>query len=263
MAAQLAVKPLGWFRVNPQARKHFDEQDLRQLGESLKVRQLQPVLAKPDGTLIAGERRLRAATLVMLPTLQVIITDEPLTDTQVKVIQLTENLQRADLTGFEKWQACTELLAINPGWTGKDLAAHLKLSESMIVRLLSPSRCIEAVREALKAQADKIGITNVYEISKLPQEQQAEALALNLSGASRAAIVQHRKRQNGNGTSAVRMDRVKMPLPSGANVTVAGKELSLSDLIEKLSDLLKEAKKANDQGLDIKTFARVCADRAK
>ena len=79
--AILQFKPVSWFKVGPQARKHFEEAELRLLGESLKVKQLQPVLARPDGTLIAGERRLRAAILVGLPELMVIISDEPLTDT--------------------------------------------------------------------------------------------------------------------------------------------------------------------------------------
>jgi hypothetical protein len=57
-------KPLTWFKVNSQVRKVFSEQEFRQLGESLKARQLQPVLALQDGTLIAGERRYRAAQLV-------------------------------------------------------------------------------------------------------------------------------------------------------------------------------------------------------
>jgi ParB family chromosome partitioning protein len=102
----LATKPLSWFKVAPQARRHFDEAELRQLGESLKVKQVQPVLAREDGTLMAGERRYRAAKLVGLAELLVVITDEPLTETQVKVIQLTENLHRSDLRDSEKWRAC-------------------------------------------------------------------------------------------------------------------------------------------------------------
>ena len=50
---KLESKPLNWFKTAPQARRHFDEAELRLLGESLKVRQLQPVLARSDGTLIA------------------------------------------------------------------------------------------------------------------------------------------------------------------------------------------------------------------
>ena len=75
--ATLASKPLNWFKVALQARRHFEEAELRQLGESLKVKQLQPVLARSDGTLIAGERRLRAAKLAGLTELLVVISDEP------------------------------------------------------------------------------------------------------------------------------------------------------------------------------------------
>src|ERR1039457_463375 len=105
---QLIAKPLSWFKINPQVRKFFDEADLRRLGESLKVRQLQAVLTQPDGTLIAGERRYRAALLVGLATLEVKIADETLDASQVKLWQITENIQRADLSGYEKWQGCAE-----------------------------------------------------------------------------------------------------------------------------------------------------------
>jgi hypothetical protein len=46
-------------------------------------------------------------------------------------------------------------------------------------------------------------------------------------------------------------------------VTVAGRELSLADFIEALSELVKEARRAADQGLDVKTFAAVAKDKAK
>src|SRR5437667_274187 len=84
-------------------------------------------------------------------TIQVIITEEPLTETQIKVLQLTENLHRADLKDSEKWRACDELLRLNPGWTNKDLAAHLKLVESTVTKYLAPSRCCPEVQQALEA----------------------------------------------------------------------------------------------------------------
>lgn len=102
---KLESKPLSWFKIAPQARRHFDEAELRQLGESLKVKQLQPVLARPDGTLIAGERRFRTASLASLANLDVVITDESLTESQLRIFQLTENLHRADLRDSEKWRA--------------------------------------------------------------------------------------------------------------------------------------------------------------
>jgi ParB family transcriptional regulator, chromosome partitioning protein len=56
--ATLAFKPLDWFKLGPQPRKQFDESDLRQLGESLKVKQLQPVLAREDGCSMCFRRGL-------------------------------------------------------------------------------------------------------------------------------------------------------------------------------------------------------------
>ena len=259
--ATLSFKPLGWFKVGPQARKHFEEADLRQLGESLKVKQLQPVLAREDGWLIAGERRLRAATLVGLPELMVIITDEPMTELQLRIFQLSENLHREDLRDSEKWQACSELLFLNQRWTNKDLASHLKLSESTVTKYLSPSKCIPEAQKAL--EQGQIGITAVYEISRAPAEQQGELLRLKLSGTSRDGLAEHVRKQKRDSSPQVRVKRIACPLPSGVGIVVSGEELSLDDLIEALGEAQKEAKKARDQGLDAKTFSAVMKDKAK
>jgi ParB/RepB/Spo0J family partition protein len=259
--ATLTNKPLNWFKVAPQARKHFEEADLRLLGESLKVKQLQPVLAKPDGMLIAGERRLRAATLVGLTELQVVITDEPMTESQLRIFQLTENLHRADLRDSEKWRACEELLRLNPGWANKDLAAHLKLGESTVTKYLAPSRCIPEVQQAV--EAGHVGITAAYEISRAPAEQQGELLRMKLSGASRDGLAEQVRKQKRDGTPQVRVKRIACPLPSGVSIVASGKELSLDDLIEALAEAQKEARKAREQGLDAKTFSAVMTDKAK
>lgn len=257
----LTQKPLKWFKPAPQARKHFDEAELRQLGESLKVRQLQPVVARPDGLLIAGERRLRAASLVGLPELQVVISEEPLTESELRILQLSENLHRADLRDCEKWQACEELLRLNPDWSNKDLAAHLKLGESTVTKYLSAGRCIPEVQQAL--EAGRIGITACYEISRAQQEQQAELLQMKLAGTSRDALADRVRKQKNQSVPQVRVKRITCPLPSGVSVAVSGQEVSLDELIDALGEAQKEAKKARDQGLDAKTFSAVMKDKAK
>lgn len=259
--ATLTNKPLNWFKVAPQARRHFDEAELRQLGESLKVKQLQPVLARPDGMLIAGERRLRAASLVGLTELLVVISDEPLTESQLRIFQLTENLHRADLRDGEKFRACEELLRLNPGWANKDLASHLKLGESTVTKYLSAARCIGEVQEAL--EAGRIGITTVYEISRAPQEQQGDLLRLKLSGTSRDGLADRVRKQKSQSVPQVRVKRIHCPLPSGISIAVSGEELSLEDCIEALGNAQKEAKKAMDQGLDARTWQSVMRDKAK
>ena len=256
-----AIKPLSWFKTNPQVRKTFDPAELRPLGRSMRGGQLQPLLAKADGTVIAGGRRLGAAKLEGLESLQVIITDEPLSDTQIKIIQLAENLHRADLTGHEKWLACSELMCINPRWQLKDLAEHLKFDQSYVTRLLSPSRCIPEAQEALAA--GKIGISHCYSLSKADAKEQQRLLALALDGASRDQIEQQGRKERNGSAPAVRLSRCKLSLSSGVNVTVSGEELSLDELIDALGEAQKEAKKARDQSLDVKTFQAVMRDKAK
>jgi ParB/RepB/Spo0J family partition protein len=260
---QLTTKQLSFFKPDPkQARQHYDEAEDRRLGESMLARgQLQPVVAAPDGTMRYGHRRLRGAILVGMKELQVIISDRPLSDTEIRLIQLTENMHRADLTGHEKWLACAELMCMNPGWQITDLTNHLHLSPSMGTRLLSPSKCIEAAQHALRD--GKIGISDCYAISKVPESEQAALLAMKLSGASRDAIEQAGRTSRTRNVPAVKLSRVKCPLASGVVIVASGEGLSLDDLIDALGEAQKEAKKAREQGLDAKTFQAVMRDRAK
>jgi ParB/RepB/Spo0J family partition protein len=259
--ASLTRKPLAWFKTASQVRRHFDEGELRLLGESLKDRQLQPVLARSDGTIIAGERRYRAASLVGLKELEVVINEEPLTESQVRIFQLTENVHRADLTDGEKWWACEELLRLNHGWTNKDLAQHLKLSESAVTKYLSPSRCTKEVQDAL--EAGRVGITTCYEISLAATDEQAELLRLKVSGTSRDGLVEHRRKQRKAAAPQVRTKRIVCPLPSGVSITASGQDLSLDDFIEALSEAQKEARKAREQKLDVKTWQSVMRDKSR
>lgn len=258
---QLATKNLSWFKTNPQVRKQFDEVELRRLGESLKVKQLQPVLCQPDGTIIAGERRWRGATLVGMTHLEAKIADEPLSECEIRIWRLTENMLRQDLTGYEKFLGCAELLGMNPGWKQKDLAERLCLSESMIIRLLSPSKCSEQWQEALRD--GEVGISDCYAASKLPPAEQAGLLALKLSGASRDAIEAAGRKHRKGSTPVVRAGKIKCVLSSGVNITVSGNEMTLDEMIDALVEASKEARRARDQGLHVKTFEASMRDRYK
>jgi ParB/RepB/Spo0J family partition protein len=259
--AQIVKKLVSWFKARPQARKRFDDAELRRLGESLKVRQLQPLVCLPDGTIIAGERRYRAALLCGIAELEVKIIDDPVTEAECKRLQFTENMQRSDLTGYEQWQGCVELMRLNPGWTQKQLADQLHLDPSMVMRLLSPSKCIENVQAAFAE--GKIGISDCYAISRLPEAEQAAALAMKLSGASRDELASHARRQANAEKPSIRMSRVKCELGSNLSVIVAGQDLGMDEVIEALGNAQKEARKARDQNLDVKTFSAVLRDRAK
>lgn len=257
---KLDTKPVSWLKEAPQARQHYDEAELRLLGESLRERQLQPVLVRPDGTIIAGHRRYRAAKLVGLESLQVIVVEGDLSTSQVRGIQLTENVHRADLTPYEKWQACHELLELN-GWQGKELAEHLHLDPSTVTRLLSPSRCIPEAQEALRL--GKLGISDAYAISKLAPEDQPALLALKLGGATRDMLESHGRKKRASASPAVRASKIKIALTTGATVTISGDDMTLDEAIEAVQEAQKEMRKGRDQGLDAKTLQAVCRDKAK
>jgi ParB family transcriptional regulator, chromosome partitioning protein len=257
------TRPVSQCKPNPnQPRKDFNEADLRSLGASmLALGQLQPIGITPDGTILWGERRWRAAQLVGLTELSVVIIDRVLSGTDSRLIPLVENIHRADLTGYEKWMACYELLTLNPAWTQKDLADHLHLDPSQVTRLLSPSKCVPEAQDALKA--GRITISDTYAMSKRPESEQAEMLALKLSGASRDDLERQGRRQRASGTPAVRASRIKYPLPSGQTVTIAGDGLSLEDALEAMHTAIKAIRKAIDTGLDPATAQAVWRDVAK
>ena len=95
-----------------QPRKHFDEDALLELSESIKqYGLLQPILVqdrKDYYEIIAGERRWRAAKLAGLKQVPVIIKN--LTDQEIVEISLIENIQRENLNPIEEAQAYKRLL---------------------------------------------------------------------------------------------------------------------------------------------------------
>jgi len=258
----LTRKPLSWFKTDPnQPRKHFDAAELQALGNSLKIKQLQPVVARSDGTLEIGERRYRAAGEVGVKELDVIITDEELSETEIRIYQLMENIHRVELSDPEKCSACEELVQLNPGWTNKDLATRLNLTVGTITKYRSAYRCIPQVKQAL--DEGRIGITAVYEISRAEPAQQADLLTRHVAGLSRDGLSAHIRKQKKAATPQIRTKRIACPLPSGVSITASGQELSLDDFIEALGEAQKEARKAREQGLDSRTFGAVMKDKAR
>lgn len=100
---------------NPlQPRTHFDDDALQSLAESIKeVGVLQPVVVRTDGdgayTLVAGERRLRAAQLVGLNEIPAVIRSASDTVNDLSEA-LIENIHREDLSALEEGAAYQQLL---------------------------------------------------------------------------------------------------------------------------------------------------------
>lgn len=97
---------------NEQPRKNFDEEKIIQLSESIKQHGIiQPLVLKKEGkfyTIIAGERRWRAAKSIGLKEIPVVILD--LNDKEVLEVSLIENIQREDLNPIEEAVAYKKLI---------------------------------------------------------------------------------------------------------------------------------------------------------
>jgi ParB/RepB/Spo0J family partition protein len=134
MATTLTSKPLDFFKPDPgNPRKSLAAEELRELRDSLVKKQLVPLLAKADGTIIDGWRRWSAATLDGKPErLDVIISDDPLTPAQIREIQLVNAVHRADLKPYEQYLGCKDWLALNPGATVAALAARIDRHPSIL-----------------------------------------------------------------------------------------------------------------------------------
>lgn len=96
-----------------QPRRHFDEDKLRELADSIAAQGVvQPVVVRVVGEdqyeLIAGERRWRAAQLAGLGEIPAVIRD--VDDQAAMAMGLIENIQRDDLNPLEEAQALHRLL---------------------------------------------------------------------------------------------------------------------------------------------------------
>jgi len=123
-----------------QPRQTFKDDKLQELVASIKEKGiLQPLLVRggdPGYIVIAGERRLRAATLAGLAEVPVVLKD--VQDEEAFELALIENIQRDDLNAIEEAEAYQRLLD-RPGNTQETVARKVGKDRSTVansVRLL-------------------------------------------------------------------------------------------------------------------------------
>ena len=135
-------------RTNPyQPRKHFDEEKLNELAQSIKEHGIfQPIILKEaiqGYEIVAGERRYRAASIVGLTEVPAIIVE--FTDQQMMEIALLENIQREDLNAIEEAQAYQNMMK------------KLKLTQEELAKRIGKSRA---------------HVANTVRLLKMPQKLQ-------------------------------------------------------------------------------------------
>jgi ParB family chromosome partitioning protein len=131
---------VGTIRPLPgQPRRHFDEDAIAELAESIGARGLlQPIIVRraPGGDgyqLVAGERRWRAAQRAGLHQIPALVRD--LDDAATYEIALVENIQRQDLNAIEEASAYRKLIE-DFGHSQDALAKLVGKSRSHVANLM-------------------------------------------------------------------------------------------------------------------------------
>ncbi len=178
--------PIEQIRPNPfQPRKEFREEDLAQLQASIAATGLlQPITvrrADDHFELIAGERRLRAATRLGWADIPAIVKDYD--DKALLTLALVENLQRADLNPIEEAEGYSRLVA-EFDLTQQEVAAIVGKDRSTVANSLRLLNLPAPIREMV--QASRLSVGHARALLAIPSERvmidlAREAVAKNLS----------------------------------------------------------------------------------
>ncbi len=151
-SGRIHMLPIERISPNPrQPRRHFPEQPLRELADSIRQHGvLQPLTVQktPGGyVLVAGERRLRAAGLAGLTHVPCLLVRATPQDSAL--LALVENLQRCDLHYLEEAAAISKLITTY-GMSQEEAARRLGRSQPAVANKLRLLRLSPACGELLR-----------------------------------------------------------------------------------------------------------------
>ncbi len=211
-------------RISPnprQPRTIMKEEALAELADSIRQHGiLQPLIVTRAGsgyTLIAGERRWRAAQLAGLRTVPAVIKDS--SPQQLLELALVENIQRQDLGPLEEATAYRQLLE-ELGLTQEEVARRVGKSRSAVANSL---RLLNLPPEAKTAlEEGRITEGHARTLLSLPTtEQQLTLLATLLAGGVTVRQAEE----------AARRDSAKRPPERKKSVEVADLENRLREAL--------------------------------
>lgn len=153
---------------NPnQPRKNF--QNIEELAQSIQVQGLiQPiaVVKKDDGYMVvSGERRYRACQHLQLKTIKAHVLQAD--DLKVQELSLIENIQREDLSDFEKAKFIGQLWASGKYAQKQDLAVAIGKSPSYISKAFSSLKLDSSILNEIEENKNDIPLSVLEEISRV------------------------------------------------------------------------------------------------
>ncbi|GHU43493.1 chromosome partitioning protein ParB [Clostridia bacterium] len=160
-----------------QPRKHFEEDSILELSESIKKHGiLQPLLVQDKGEyyeIISGERRWRAAKKASLSKVPVIILKD-LTPQEIVEISLVENLQREDLNPIEEALGYKRLLD-EFNYKHDEIAEGVSKSRTAITNSLRLLKLYGNVQEMVIE--DKLSMGHARALLGIEEEDKQYAIA--------------------------------------------------------------------------------------
>ncbi len=133
-----------------QPRKIFDEDKMKELTDSIRANGvIQPILvvkAQNGYTIVAGERRWRAAKAAGLKSIPAIVKDY--TDNRKKQVALIENIQREDLNIVEVAHAIKEIKEME-GYSNSDVARITGKNDSTISNIIRLLKLPDEVQDMM------------------------------------------------------------------------------------------------------------------
>lgn len=147
------IEPNPW-----QPRKIFNEKDLKELSESISIHGvIQPIIVQENGTkytIIAGERRWRAARLAELTEIPAIV--RTFSQQESLEIALIENIQRQDLNTIELAHAY-DYLGKEFSLTQEEIANKVGKSRSSVANIMRLLKLSPYVQEKVSDGAISYG----------------------------------------------------------------------------------------------------------
>jgi ParB family chromosome partitioning protein len=168
-----------------QPRRHFDEEAMQALAESIREKGvLQPLLVRrhPEAAnsyeIIAGERRWRAAQMAQLHEIPVVIRE--LEDHEALEIALVENIQREDLTALEEAEGYRRLMD-EFAHTQDNLAKAVGKSRSHVANMMRLLGLPDSVKQLLDAGELSAGHARALLNAEDPTELAAQVVRRGLN----------------------------------------------------------------------------------
>ncbi len=221
-------------RISPspfQPRRHFDKEKLEELAASIQSSGIiQPVVLAKEGdgryTLIAGERRWRAAQLAGLHRIPAVIRALP--EEKKAEYALIENIQRQDLNPVEEAMAYRTLLE-KFSLTQEELADRLGKKRPSIANLLRILKLPESVQGSIEDGRLSLGHAKVLSALDDPElivqlAREVEIRGLTVRGLEKRIKQPKRPKRNAEPDVFMRDGEERLSRKLGTAVKISGSE---------------------------------------